>query len=120
MKRAPKAESVPTVIAPSSRDIEARRSALQRELWEVGHRLGMPTSDAQRARNDRMAELQAQLDALPQPEPRETGEAAGSIAIGHFLGSPWQPPPREPSEADRRREEDPFARFAEEMGWERS
>jgi hypothetical protein len=72
-------------------DIERRRSTLQRELWEAGHRLGMPTSEAQRARNDRMAELQAQLDALPKREPQETGEAAGSVQIGSFLGSPWLP-----------------------------
>jgi hypothetical protein len=90
MHRKQIAESLPAAPASDS-DIEARRSALQRELWEVGHRLGMPTSDAQRARNDRMAELQAQLDALPKRESRETGEAAGSVQIGSFLGSPWRP-----------------------------
>jgi hypothetical protein len=104
--------------APSSRDIEARRGALEAELWKVGHTIGLPTGEGQLARNERIAEIQRELDSLPKPEPQETGEAAGSIQIGHFLGSPWRPPPREPSEADRRDEADPFIRFARESGWE--
>ena len=60
--------------------------------------MGMPTAEYQSARAARIVEIQRQLDELPKPAPRETGEAAGSIRIGAFLGDPWSPPPREPSD----------------------
>jgi hypothetical protein len=118
MPRKPKAESVPAATAPC--DIEARRGELEAELWREGHTIGEPTSAGQLARADRIVELQRQLAELPPKPVTETGEAVGSIQIGTFLGSPWRPPPREPSEADRRRAEDPYLRFMVECGqnWE--
>jgi hypothetical protein len=102
----------------NAKEVEQKRGELLAELWKVGHTLGMPTSEGQRARNDRIEEIQRQLNELPQPEAQATGEEAGIIQIGAFLGDPWSPPPKEPDARELARGDDPFYRFAVESGWE--
>jgi hypothetical protein len=97
-------------------DIEARRAVLTAELWRIGHTITDPTFEGETARNNRIAELQAELAALPKPPVRRTGEAAGIIAITRVLGDRLvRAPAREPDPP----EADPYRRFAKEMGWER-
>ena|SRR5579872_5038987 len=94
-------------------DIEARREALMMELQKEGNST-WPTYEAQRARNNRMAELQAELDALPQPEQQPIGMEAGSVVIHSTLGDRLVRGPDPVSDESWR--EDPYLRFMHEMG----
>lgn len=47
-------------------DVEAERERLQAELTQLGFYHGMPDASFQARRNARIAELQAQLAALPR------------------------------------------------------
>ena len=52
----------------NANDIEFLCELLETELWEVEHRIGIPTYAAEGARKARMAQIQAELNALPKPE----------------------------------------------------
>src|SRR5262249_1762990 len=104
------------LLRMNAKEIEAKRDTLKRELWEVGHKLGLPTSEWQQARNARIAELQRQLDELPPPPEQVTGEAAGIVQIGTFLGDPWRPPPSEQDSDKFLLEADPYLRYMREVG----
>jgi hypothetical protein len=91
--------AVPAAAAPApDSNVEARRGLLEAQLWKEGHTIGEPTAEGQLARGARIAAIQAELRSLsPKPEP-ETGERAGIVQIGNFLGDRWAPSPREPND----------------------
>lgn len=78
-------------------EINNRREELMGDINALGYSHPMPTLEATRAYNARLAALHAELAALPQPSTQGTGESAGVVALTRdgFLGDPWKAPPRE-------------------------
>ena len=62
-------------------DTELQRDALEAELYRLGMNLGTPTAEALSRRAARIAELQAELAALPPSPARKTAALGSSVAI---------------------------------------
>jgi hypothetical protein len=99
----------------TSAEIEAERERLIGQLWQIGHRIGMPTEAGQRARSDAIEAIRRRLDALPPKPYTPIGMEAGTLWVGGLLGSmPARPEPPEPESWRDERDFDPWRRFSEE------
>lgn len=76
-------------------EIAKRRDELWGQRNAIAFSCPMPIASAIEAHNRELASIDAELAALPAPDTPETGEAAGIVRIGAFLGDPWSAPPRE-------------------------
>lgn len=68
-------------------DVATRRGRLERERFELGYRHGAPTAHAIERKNARLAEIAAELAALPAPAEEKTGMNSNQrLVLAHTLG----------------------------------
>ena len=103
-------------------EIRARLVEIENELFGPdayvnSNILGRPDPPAQLAREERREALRRERESLSAQLP-PTGEASGQrLVMGRFLGTVILRETQFEEPAPKFDNSDPFARFAEEMGW---